>query len=182
MNQPDNEHVTGFSHLDGEGGLSMVDVAGKQVTRRVAAARCTVLMKEPTLRAVMENGVAKGNVLAAAKLAGVLAAKRVGELIPLCHPLLLEHVDLRFKPVYPRVSSAGGAGKCGEAPPPGLVIESRVTVTAKTGAEMEALQAAAQAALTVYDMCKSMERGITITGLRLIEKCGGKSGAWLSDA
>jgi cyclic pyranopterin phosphate synthase len=159
----------------------MVDVGGKRVTRRVAAARCAVRMGESTLRAVMEDRVIKGNVLAAAKVAGILAAKRVGELVPLCHPLLLDHVDLRFEA---RFSPGDGHAVTGGERDPhrqtALVIESRVTVTARTGAEMEALQAAAQAALTVYDMCKSLERGITITDLRLIEKSGGKSGAWRS--
>lgn len=158
----------------------MVDVAGKQVTRRVAAARCAVHMQESTLRTVMENRVVKGNVLAAAKIAGILAAKRVGELIPLCHPLLPEHVDLWFHPVYQADCADDAADEADEQRRPGLVIESTVTVTAKTGAEMEALQAAAQAALTVYDMCKSVERGIIITGLRLIEKSGGRSGTWRS--
>jgi len=159
----------------------MVDVGGKRVTRRVAAARCAVRMRESTLRAVMENRVVKGNVLAAAKVAGILAAKRVGELIPLCHPLLLDQVDLRFEAVFsPGDGPAGDGGERDAHRQPALVIESRVTVTARTGAEMEALQAAAQAALTVYDMCKSLERGIAITDLRLIEKSGGKSGAWRS--
>lgn len=180
-NSGEKDAARTFSHLDDRGGLSMVDVGEKKVTRRLAAARCAVRMGEHTLRAVMEDRVVKGNVLAAAKVAGVLAAKRASELLPLCHQLLLDHVDLRFEPVFtPGEGSAGSGDERCSNRQPALVIESRVAVTARTGAEMEALQAAAQAALTVYDMCKSMERGITITGLRLIEKSGGKSGTWKS--
>lgn len=164
----------------------MVDTSKKQVTRREARARCMVLMQESTLRAVMHRRLAKGNVLTTAKVAGILAAKKTAELIPLCHPLFLEHIDLEFRPIenfQPRHQSPSGRSNSGlqEAGGPerrALEIISTVTVTAKTGAEMEALQAVAQAALTVYDMCKALERGIIITDLQLVEKRGGKSGTW----
>jgi cyclic pyranopterin phosphate synthase len=152
-----------FSHLDGSGNVRMVDVGGKPVTRRLARARAVLSMKPGTLRAVVEDRIAKGNVLTTAKIAGIMAAKKVGELVPLCHPLGVERVDLDF-----------------EADPDRgvLTIHAEVAVRARTGAEMEALQAAAQAALTVYDMCKAVDRGMVITEIALIEKRGGKSGVW----
>jgi len=152
-----------FSHLDESGRLRMVDVSGKRVTKRTAVARCKVIMKPDTLCLIIEEKAPKGDVFAAARVAGIMAAKRTGELVPLCHPLPLELVDVRFEP-----DAVSGV----------LVIESRVVVTAKTGAEMEALQAASQAALTVYDMCKAVDRGMTVTDLMLVEKSGGKSGTW----
>jgi len=152
-----------LSHLDGEGGVRMVDVGGKEITRRVARAAAVVSMSPSTLEAILEDRVKKGNVLTTAKIAGILAAKRVGELVPLCHSLAVEWVELSFEP----------APEKGE-----LVIRSEVVVHAKTGAEMEALQAAAQAALTVYDMCKSVDRGMVIREIALLEKSGGKSGRW----
>jgi cyclic pyranopterin phosphate synthase len=152
-----------FSHLDETGRLRMVDVSGKRVTKRTAVARCRVVMKPETIHLIMEEEVPKGDVLAAARVAGVMAAKRTGELVPLCHPLPIEFVDVRFEP-----DAVSGV----------LVIEAAVVVTAKTGAEMEALEAASQAALTVYDMCKAVDRGMTITDLMLVEKSGGKSGTW----
>jgi cyclic pyranopterin phosphate synthase len=152
-----------FSHLDESGRLRMVDVSGKRVTKRTAVARCTVVMKPDTLRMILEEKTPKGDVFAAARVAGIMAAKRTGELVPLSHPLPIEFVDVRFEPDV--VSGA-------------LVIESSVVVTAKTGAEMEALEAVSQAALTVYDMCKAVDRGMTVTDLMLTEKSGGKSGTW----
>lgn len=141
----------------------MVDVGDKLVTRREARARCVVRMGETTLKAITENRIAKGNVLSAAEIAGILAAKKVGELVPLCHALSPDHIEIGFHAVP-------GEGA--------LEIVSSVSVTARTGAEIEALQAAAQAAITVYDMCKSVERGMTITDLQLIGKRGGRSGSW----
>ena len=152
-----------FSHLDESERLRMVDVSGKKVTKRTAVARCTVHMAPDTLRMIAEEKAPKGDVFAAARVAGIMAAKRTGELVPLCHPLPLELVEVGFE-------ADGGSGV--------LVIESRVVVTAKTGAEMEALEAASQAALTVYDMCKAVDRGMKITDLMLVEKEGGRSGTW----
>lgn len=165
----DEYHGKKFSHLDENGGVRMVDVGGKPVTRRTARAQCTVLMAGETLRSVVEERVAKGSVLTTAKIAGILAAKRVGELIPLCHPIQTDQVDILFENTFDEPDDIGR-----------LQITSSVSVNARTGAEMEALQAAAQAALTVYDMCKSLEKSMVITDLRLIEKTGGRSG-WIRE-
>jgi cyclic pyranopterin phosphate synthase len=158
-----NGEAERFTHLDSSGGVRMVDVGGKEITRRVAVAACRMHMKPDTLKAIVEDRIKKGSVLTVAKIAAIGAAKRTGELIPLCHGLSPDHVDVRFE----HDVSEGV-----------LDITASVTVHAKTGAEMEALQAAAQASLTVYDMCKAVDRGIVISDLRLIEKEGGKSGRW----
>jgi cyclic pyranopterin phosphate synthase len=152
-----------FSHLDRSGNVSMVDVGRKPVTRRLAIARAVLSMKPGTLKAIVEDKIRKGNVFTTAKLAGIMAAKKVGELIPLCHPLDVERVELDFTADPERGI---------------LVIRSEVAVRAKTGAEMEALQAATQAALTVYDMCKAVDRGMVVSEIALLEKSGGKSGPW----
>ena len=152
-----------FSHIDESGNVRMVDVGGKDVTRRSARARCKVLMDPSTLKAVSENRIKKGNVLTAAKIAGIMAAKKVDELIPLCHSLPVDHISIDFS----REDEKGV-----------LEISSEVAVSARTGVEMEALQAVTQAALTVYDMCKSVDRGMVIVDIRLMEKRGGKSGLW----
>ena len=152
-----------FSHIDESGNVRMVDVGGKDVTRRSARARCKVLMNPSTLKAISENRIKKGNVLTAAKIAGIMAAKKVDELIPLCHPLPVDHISIDF----------------GQEDEKGVLeISSEVAVSARTGVEMEALQAVTQAALTVYDMCKSVDRGMVIADIRLMEKRGGKSGLW----
>ena len=152
-----------FSHMDGSGNVRMVDIGKKDVTERTAKAECTVRMEPSTLAAIAENKIKKGNVLTTAKIAGIFAAKKVDSLIPMCHSLPVDHIDIQFD-----IDIARGE----------LGISSAVSVNARTGAEMEALQAVAQAALTVYDMCKSADRGIVITDIRLVEKSGGKSGLW----
>ncbi len=152
-----------FTHIDRSGSIHMVDIGEKEVTHRRARARCRVLMKPSTIDSILHRTMKKGDVFAAAKCAGVLAAKRVDELIPLCHQIQLDHVDLMFTPDTEK----------GE-----LTILSEVRVTARTGAEMEALQAVTQAALTIYDMCKAVDRGMKITDIELVEKSGGKSGSW----
>jgi cyclic pyranopterin phosphate synthase len=141
----------------------MVDVGAKPVTERVAVARATVEMRPETLRLIRSRRVAKGDALAAARVAGIMAAKRTSELIPLCHPLPVEVVAIDF---VPRGNSA-------------LEIEARVKVAGKTGVEMEALAAVSVAALTIYDMCKAVDRGMTITDVRLMEKSGGRTGRYL---
>jgi cyclic pyranopterin phosphate synthase len=141
----------------------MVDVGGKRVTAREAVARGEVKMKAATLRAIVAGRTKKGDVLAVARVAGILAAKRAHELIPLCHPLPIESVALELAP--DRARSA-------------IEVEARVRVEAKTGVEMEALTAVAVACLTVYDMAKSMDRAMTIGRIRLVRKSGGKSGTW----
>jgi cyclic pyranopterin phosphate synthase len=152
-----------FSHLDAAGELNMVDVGGKTVTKRTAIARAVLTMKPETLKAVVEERIRKGNVFTTAKVAGILAAKKVGELIPLCHPIAADRIGVDFEPDIEKGI---------------LAVRTEVVVRAKTGAEMEALQAAAQAALAVYDMCKSVDRGMVISEIALLEKRGGKSGTW----
>jgi cyclic pyranopterin monophosphate synthase len=141
----------------------MVDVSPKPETAREAVARAILRMRPATLRAVQRGNAPKGDVLGVARTAGILAAKRTPELIPLCHPLRLTRVEVSFE----------ASPRRGE-----LAIEARVSTVDKTGVEMEALTAAGVAALTVYDMVKALEKGVTISRLQLIEKSGGKSGDW----
>lgn len=159
MNQSIDE--TGVvTHLDAAGRAKMVDVGGKDETRREAVARCRVNMRPETLAAITSGGIPKGDVLATARIAGIQAAKRTPELIPLCHPLPLDAVEVGFR--------TDGEGT--------VEVEAAVRVSARTGAEMEALAAAGIAGLTIYDMCKAVDRGMTVDGLRLVSKSGGKSG------
>ncbi|PWB80469.1 MAG: cyclic pyranopterin monophosphate synthase MoaC [Candidatus Methylomirabilota bacterium] len=152
-----------LTHVDRRGRARMVDISEKDETRREAVARGTVTMQPETLRMIEKGRVPKGDVLAAARLAGLMAAKRVPDLIPLCHPLLLSSAEVEFMPTE----------KTGR-----LNIESRIKVTGRTGAEMEALTAVAMAALTVYDMCKAVDKEMVIGAIRLIGKTGGKSGIY----
>jgi len=141
----------------------MVDVSAKPETAREAVARAVLRMRPETLRAIRRGNAPKGDVLGVARTAGILAAKRTHDLIPLCHPLRITRVDIRFDGLR------GGRR---------LTVEARVRTVDKTGVEMEALTAAAVAALTVYDMVKAVERGVAITRVELVEKAGGKSGRW----
>ncbi len=150
-----------LTHVDKEGHLQMVDVGQKPDTERVAVARGEITMRPETLRLIVEKGVPKGDVLTIAQVAGVMAAKRVPELIPLCHPLLLAKVDVEF-----RIDEAASR----------IEITATVRSTGKTGVEMEALTAVSVAALTIYDMAKAVERTMRIGNIRLIRKSGGKSG------
>jgi cyclic pyranopterin phosphate synthase len=150
-----------LSHLDAQGAARMVDVSDKEVTERTAVAEGFVAMQPETL-ALIETGKAeKGDVLAAARIAGIMAAKRTHELIPLCHPLAISKAGVTFETVRD---------------PAGIVVSAEVKVAGKTGVEMEALTAVSVACLTIYDMLKSADRAMTITGIRLIEKAGGRSG------
>ena len=153
----------GLSHLTPAGDARMVDVSSKAETVREARARVVVKMKAATLASVRAGQMAKGDVLGIARTAGILAAKRTPELIPLCHPLRITGVDIDFA-LDTRRST--------------LTIEARVRTVDKTGVEMEALTAAAVAGLTVYDMVKAVDRGVILTDLGLVEKSGGKSGHW----
>src|SRR5262247_2812703 len=153
----------GLSHLTPSGEARMVDVSPKGETAREAVAQVIVKMRAATLHAIRAGQLAKGDVLGVARTAGILAAKRTPELIPLCHPLRLTRVEVSFD-VRPRRGE--------------LAVEARVRTVDKTGVEMEALTAAGVAALTVYDMVKALEKGVTITRLQLLEKTGGKSGTW----
>jgi cyclic pyranopterin phosphate synthase len=155
--------VRDLSHVDDYGKAHMVDVGDKPDTVREARARGAVVMQLSTLELIQRNALQKGDVLAVAKIAGIMAAKRTSELIPLCHPLPLTSVDLTF-------DLDANAGR--------INIESMARVTGKTGVEMEALTAVAAAALTVYDMCKAVDREMYITDVRLIAKQGGRSGVF----
>lgn len=153
-----------LSHVDERGQAHMVDVGHKPETRREAVARGFVVMKPETLLLIQSGGVPKGDVLATARLAGIMAAKRTAELIPLCHPLSLDSVAVECRP--DEASSA-------------VEITATVNVTARTGAEMEALTAVSVAGLTIYDMCKAVDRSMRIESVRLLRKSGGASGTWV---
>lgn len=152
-----------LSHLDAKGRVRMVDVSAKRVTARVAVARGRVFMHADTLRLLASDQAPKGNVLGTAHIAAVLAAKRTSEIIPLAHPVPIEGIDVMFTL---------------DAPSAAVEIEARVTTTAKTGVEMEALTAVTAAALTLYDMLKAVDRGMVMGEFALIEKRGGRSGTW----
>jgi cyclic pyranopterin phosphate synthase len=152
-----------LTHLDAHGHAAMVDVGEKQVTSRTAVAEGEVRMTPTTLAAIRDGNVPKGDVLAAARIAGIMAAKRTAELIPLCHTLLLTKVAVDFE-----VDEAESR----------VVITSMVRCNGQTGVEMEALTAVSVAALTIYDMAKALDKGMTIGAIRLLEKQGGKSGEW----
>jgi cyclic pyranopterin phosphate synthase len=158
-----------LSHLDEEGRARMVDVGSKPDTDRVAVARGRVYMQPETLALIEGGRVKKGDVLTVAQIAGIQAAKRTHELIPMCHPLLLTHVEVLLAPHAPEAGEEAW-----------IDIEASVRTTGKTGVEMEALTAVAVAALTVYDMCKAADRGMRIEEVRLAAKKGGKSGEYVA--
>jgi cyclic pyranopterin phosphate synthase len=155
-----------LSHIDQRGQARMVDVSGKGATERMAVAEGRVIMSKATLDRVVEGNALKGDVLGAARLAGIMAAKRTHGLIPLCHPLPITKVEIEIDPEHSL---------------PGFVVRATVKVTAQTGVEMEALVATSIACLTIYDMCKAIEKGMHIEGVRLLEKTGGKSGPWKAE-
>lgn len=153
-----------LTHFDESGKSRMVDITSKPETVREAIARGSVYAKSQTLRLIDDKQVVKGDVLEVARLAGIIAAKRTGDLIPLCHPIPITSVEVDLKIIHSEAR---------------IEISSRVQTVGRTGVEMEALTAVCIAGLTVYDMCKSVDRGITISEIRLIKKSGGKSGTWL---
>lgn len=153
----------GFTHLDETGNPRMVDVGAKEATRRRAVAEGWIRTTPETVAAIRDGAVRKGNVLVVAQLAGITGAKRTADLIPLCHPLPITGIDVRMEL---------------DEGLPGVRAEASVSVDGKTGVEMEALTAVASALLTVYDMCKSRDRGMEIGGIRLLRKEGGRSGLW----
>lgn len=155
-----------LTHLSGRGEARMVDVSAKPATERVAVAEGRVVMAPKTLEIVRKGDAKKGDVLGAARIAAIQAAKRTHELIPLCHPLLLSQIEVDVVP---------------DAALPGIVVTARVKVAGRTGVEMEALTAVSVACLTVYDMVKAVERGMRIEGIRLVEKRGGRSGHYRAD-
>ena len=152
--------MSNLTHLDSSGKAHMVDVGSKSVTRRSASATGLVVMKPETLNAIYDSQISKGEVLAVARIAGIMAAKQTDELIPLCHSLGLDSVEIQFSKV--------GSDR--------IRIDSHVSCTGKTGVEMEAIIATSIAAATIYDMCKAIDRGMIISEIKLVSKTGGKSG------
>ena len=155
-----------LTHLNKRGEVHMVDVADKEVTNRVAIAEGFVAMQPETLALIEEGDARKGDVLATARLAGIMAAKRTHELIPLCHPLALSQVTVDLEPLHD---------------PARIRVTAMVKLSGKTGVEMEAMTAVSIACLTIYDMVKAVDRGISISGIRLLEKSGGRSGHYVAD-
>jgi cyclic pyranopterin phosphate synthase len=158
-----NESGNELTHIDSEGRLRMVDVSSKEVTYREARAEAAVLVLPETLRRILDQKMPKGNVFEAARLAGILAAKRTSGLIPLCHPIQLTDIKIDF---------SADPEKCQ------ILIDSQVKTADRTGVEMEALVAVTHAALTIYDMCKAVDRNMKITDVQLIYKSGGRSGTY----
>ena len=158
------QEMSRLTHLDEDGAARMVDVSEKSVTRREARAEAFITMQPETLELILSGGHKKGDVFAVARIAGIQAAKRCHELIPLCHPLMLTGIDVELEAV-PEQNA--------------VRIETRCALAGQTGVEMEALTAASVAALTIYDMCKAVDRGMVISGLCVLEKRGGKSGEWV---
>ena len=152
-----------LSHVDKRGEARMVDVGGKPTTARVAIAEGSVRMTAATLATILKGDAKKGDVLGAARIAGIMAGKKTSELIPLCHPLALSKIEVDIEPDHAL---------------PGLIVRATAKVTGPTGVEMEALTAVSVACLTIYDMVKAVERGMRIEGIRLVEKSGGKSGRY----
>jgi cyclic pyranopterin monophosphate synthase len=155
--------VSGLTHIDRDGNAVMVDVSGKDATERTATAEGRVVMAPETLSLIEARGFKKGDVLGIAQLAGIMGAKRTSDLIPLCHPLPLASVKVELEP---------------DPALPGVLVRATCRVNGRTGVEMEALTAVAVAALTVYDMCKAVDRGMRIAEVRLVHKAGGRSGEW----
>ena len=153
-----------LSHLDDQGRARMVDVSEKEVTRRIATARGTIHMRPETLKLIQEGKVEKGDVFSVARVAGIMAAKKTAELIPMCHPLNITSVEIDLNPAQN---------------PSRVEIEGVVRVDGKTGVEMEAMTGVSVAALTIYDMCKAVDREMTIGEIRLVKKSGGKSGTFV---
>jgi len=153
-----------FTHIDKDGHVRMVDVTDKKATLRVAVAQGVVTMKKTTFEKIQNQTIKKGNILETARISGIMAAKKTSELIPMCHPLNITHVQVDFFPDNATNS---------------IRIESSVRTVDQTGIEMEALTAVSVAALTIYDMCKSYDRGMTISNIYLLEKSGGKSGTFV---
>jgi cyclic pyranopterin monophosphate synthase len=158
--------ISELSHLDERGRAAMVDVGAKDETERVARAEAVVIMAPETLAIIVDEAAPKGDVVAVARLAGIMAAKRTHELIPLCHQLNLTKVAVDIE----------ADGRL-----PGLHVTTEARLRGRTGVEMEALVAASVACLTIYDMCKAVDRGMEVTGVRLLEKSGGRSGQWTRD-
>jgi len=159
------EENNGLTHFNQQGEAHMVDVGSKAITKRVAVTEGRILMRQETLQRIIEGDNKKGDVLGIARIAGIMASKKTADLVPLCHPLAITHVDLKLTT---------------EQQPPAVYCRATVEVSGQTGVEMEALNATQVALLTVYDMCKAVDRGMVIDGVRLLKKSGGKSGEWIA--
>jgi len=155
-----------LTHFNAQGDAHMVDVGSKAITKRIAVTEGRIFMKSSTLKHIIKGNNKKGDVLGIARIAGIMATKKTSDLIPLCHPLAITHVDIQLTT---------------EENPPAVYCQSTVEVSGKTGIEIEALNATQIALLTVYDMCKAVDRGMKIDGVRLLKKSGGKSGEWLAE-
>ncbi len=162
MSQSDNS----LTHFNQQGEAHMVDVGAKDISKRVAVTEGRIVMLDSTLQHIIEGSNKKGDVLGIARIAGIMAAKKTAELIPLCHPLAITHVEIDLKT---------------QLEPAAVICQATVEVSGKTGVEMEALNATQVALLTIYDMCKAVDRGMVIEGVRLLKKSGGKSGDWVAD-
>jgi cyclic pyranopterin phosphate synthase len=162
----DEKHLT---HIDENGDVRMVDVSEKAVTKRIAVAEGFISMHRSTLDMIVEGKAAKGDVLACARVAGIMGAKRTSDIIPMCHPLPITKAKVECAPVFEGEREDGRVG---------IHVTTTTGVTGKTGIEMEALTAASIACLTIYDMCKAVDRGMEITDVRLLLKDGGKTGLW----
>ena len=167
-----------LTHFDSQGQAHMVDVGAKPATRRIAVVQGRIDMQPDTLALIMSGTAKKGDVLGIARIAGIMAAKKTSDLIPLCHPLALTHVAIDF--VASNANTAGASGSKNYQHT-GISCTATVETIGPTGVEMEALLAANIALLTIYDMCKAVDRGMTITDVKLLEKHGGKSGSYVSD-
>ena len=161
-----NAHQSKLSHIDEQGRAKMVDVSDKEITSRVAIARGAILMHAETLSLILDDKIEKGDVFSVARVAGILAAKKTAELIPMCHPLNITSVAIDLTPARN---------------PARVEIEASVRVTGKTGVEMEAMTAVGVAGLTIYDMCKAVDRQMSISEIRLVKKSGGKSGTFIRE-
>ena len=158
--------MTNLTHFDKKGNAKMVDVSNKYLTKRIAIASGLIEMNANTLKTIQDKNISKGDVLQIARIAGIMAAKKTSSIIPLCHPIILDSLSLDFKALEGQSS---------------IYIQSKVICNGATGVEMEALSAVTAAALTIYDMCKSIDRGMIIKDIKLLEKSGGKSGTWKLD-
>jgi len=155
-----------LTHFNAQGNAQMVDVGSKAITKRVAVTEGRIFMQSKTLQHIIKGNNKKGDVLGIARIAGIMATEKTADLIPLCHPLAITHVDIKLTT---------------EENPPAVYCQSTVEVSGKTGIEIEALNATQIALLTVYDMCKAVDRGMSIEGVRLLKKTGGKSGEWVAE-
>ncbi len=162
MSRSDNQ----LTHFNQQGEAHMVDIGNKDITKRIAVTEGRILMKPETLQHILEGNNKKGDVLGIARIAGIMAAKKTPDLIPLCHPLALTHVEIELQTI---------------SNPPSVYCQANVATSGKTGVEMEALNATQVALLTIYDMCKAVDKGMVIDGVRLLKKSGGKSGEWIAN-